>query len=173
MRKYWLVGSLGLLLGGKFSAAAQRPKEPDVPFGRANTVLVQTATSSDSVLTQLRHHLATHGFVLDSLDKTRGLLTTRVQASSQTVAGRMKIRAIRVGEVWKLTGLYLIPGPLNSGATAFPAEFLGLESAPNKTAFREVIAAAHAIPRGTLRYSRGKVRFGAFTKLEDALKMPW
>jgi len=172
MRKYWLLGALSLMLSD-FVALAQRPKETDVPFGRSNIVLVQTAASPDSVLTQLSHHLTTHGFVLDSVDRTRGLLTTRVQTSSRTLVEQMKIRAIRVGDAWKLTGLYLISGPMNSGATAFPAEFLGLESAPNKVAFREVVAAAQSIPRGTLRYSRGKVRFGAFTKLEDALKMPW
>ena len=157
----------------EFSALAQRPKETDAPSGRSNIVLVQTAANPDSVLTQLSHHLTSHGFVLDSLDKTRGLLTTRVQVSSRTLAEQMKIRAVRVGDTWKLTGLYLISGPMNSGATAFPAEFLGLESALNKTAFRQVVAAAQSIPRGTLRYSRGKVRFGAFTKLDEALKMPW
>ncbi|WP_310394108.1 hypothetical protein [Hymenobacter sp.] len=101
------------------------------------------------------------------------LLTTRVQESAETLPEQMKIRAVRVADGWKLTGLYLIGGPLNSSYTAFPATFLGLDGAPAKIAFRQVEAAARAIPGGTLRYGRAKVRFGAFTKWEDALKMPW
>ncbi|MCB2375948.1 hypothetical protein LGH70_00025 [Hymenobacter sp. BT635] len=173
MRNSWFAGALSVALGTSLSAAAQQPKEESVPFSRANTVLVQTTAQPDSVLAGLGQCLKRNGFVLDTLDAERGLVTTQSQASAQTLQEQMKIRAVRVADGWKLTGLFLLAGPMNSGSTAFPAEFFGLESAPNKTAFRQVVAAAQAVPQGTLRYSRGKVRFGAFTKLDDALKMPW
>ncbi|WP_342300926.1 hypothetical protein [Hymenobacter segetis] len=155
-------------------AAAQQPAQAAAgPTSRANLILVETAARPDEVLAGLRSYLTSNGFVTDTLDPARGLLTTRVQESGETLPEQMKIRAVRVAEGWKLTGLYLIGGPLNSGYTAFPAMYFGLNDAPAKMAFRELDAAARAIPGGTLRYGRAKVPFGAFTKWQDALKMPW
>ena len=173
MRGLGIAVALGGLLGLSLSAAAQQPAGPTGPTGRANLILVATAARPDSVLAGLRTYLVSNGFVVDTLDPARGLLTTRVQAPAETLAEQTKIRVVRVAEGWKLTGLYLMGGPLNSGYTAFPAMYFGLNDAPAKTAFRQVEAAARAIVGGTLRYGRAKVRFGAFTKWEDALKMPW
>ncbi|MBT9391773.1 hypothetical protein KLP40_01245 [Hymenobacter sp. NST-14] len=154
------------------TAAAQQPEAAPAPFARANVVLVQTTAPSDSVLQILRHYLTERGFLLDSVDAGRGLLTTTVAVPARTMAQQIKIRVCRLSAVWRLTALYTIEGPLNS-ATGFPAQYAGLEGAPNKTAFRLLEDVARAVPRGSLRYSRSKVRFGALTKLEDALKMPW
>lgn len=173
MRGLGIAVALGGLLGLSLPAAAQQPAGPTGPTGRANLILVATAARPDSVLAGLRTYLVSNGFVVDTLDPARGLLTTRVQAPAETLAEQTKIRVVRVAEGWKLTGLYLMGGPLNSGYTAFPAMYFGLNDAPAKTAFRQVEAAARAIAGGTLRYGRAKVRFGAFTKWEDALKMPW
>ena len=174
MRSYYTAAALGGLLGLALPAAAQQlPLAAAGPTGRANLILVDTAARPDSVLAGLRTYLISNGFVPDTLDPALGLLTTRVQESAETLPEQMKIRAVRVADGWKLTGLYLMGGPLNSGYTAFPAMFFGLNDAPAKTAFRQVEAAARAIPGGTLRYGRAKVRFGAFTKWEDALTMPW
>ena len=173
MRGLGIAVALGGLLGLSLSAAAQQPVQPAGPTGRANLILVATAARPDSVLAGLRTYLVSNGFVVDTLDPARGLLTTQVQAPAETLAEQTKIRVVRVAEGWKLTGLYLMGGPLNSGYTAFPAMYFGLNDAPAKTAFRQVEAAARAIAGGTLRYGRAKVRFGAFTKWEDALKMPW
>ncbi|WP_139255273.1 hypothetical protein [Hymenobacter psychrophilus] len=120
----------------------------------------------------LQHYLTERGFLLDTVDAGQGLLTTTVAVPARTLAQQMKIRACQTPAGWRLTALYTIEGPLSS-ATGFPAQHLGLESAPNKTAFRALEDVARALPRSTLRYSRAKVRFGALTKLEDALKMPW
>ncbi|WP_177189824.1 hypothetical protein [Hymenobacter actinosclerus] len=120
----------------------------------------------------LRHYLTERGFLLDSIDAGQGLLTTTVAVPARTLAQQMKIRACQTPAGWRLTALYTIEGPLNS-ATGFPAQYLGLESAPNKTAFRTLEDVARAVPRGTLRYSRAKVRFGVLTRLEDAIRMPW
>ena len=174
MRGRWIVVAMGALLLLSLSASAQQQvRESAGPTGRANLILVKTAARPDSVLAGLGSYLKSNGFLLDTLDPARGLLTTRVLESGETLSEQMKIRAVRGADGWKLTGLYLMGGPLSSGHTAFPAMFLGLNDAPAKTAFREVEAAARAIPGGTLRYNRAKVRFGAFTKWEDALKMPW
>ena len=170
MRGLWI----GVLVSLSLAAAAQPPPHlVPGPTGRANLILVATAARPDLVLVGLRAYLIRNGFVLDTLDLAQGLLTTRVQASGETLPEQMKIRAVRVADGWKLTGLYLMGGPLNSGYTAFPDLFFGLDDAPAKTAFRQVEAAARAIAGGTLRYGRAKVRFGAFTKWKDALKMPW
>lgn len=154
------------------TAAAQQPEAALAPFARANVVLAQTTAPPDSVLQTLRHYLTEQGFLLDTIDAGRGLLTTTVAVPARTLAQQIKIRACRMPAGWRLTALYTIEGPLNS-ATGFPAQYLGLESAPNKRAFRMLEDVAWAVPRGTLRYSRTKVRFGVLTKLEDALKMPW
>ncbi|GAA3954875.1 hypothetical protein GCM10022406_40540 [Hymenobacter algoricola] len=155
------------------AAAQQQPPAATVPFGRANVVLVKTTARPDSVLAELRHYLDSNGFMLDTLDPARGLITTQVQESGQILQEQMKIRAVRVADGWKLTGLYLIGSALADGHTAFPAEFVGFDWSPAKVAFRQVEAAARAVPRGTLHYGRAKVRFSALTKLEDALRMPW
>ena len=168
-----LGGLLGLALPAAAQQPAQQPAQPAGPTGRANLILVETAARPDSVLAGLRSYLIGNGFVVDTLDPARGLLTTRVQAPAETLPEQMKIRVARVANGWKLTGLYLMGGPLNSGYTAFPAMFFGLNDAPAKVAFRQVEAAARAISGGTLRYGRAKVRFGAFTKWEAALQMPW
>lgn len=174
MRGRWIAATLGSGLVWSLPAVAQPPPRLAAgPTGRANLVLVQTAARPDSVLAGLRLHLLSSGFVLDTLDLARGLLTTQVRESAGTLPEQMKIRAVRVADGWKLTGLYLVGGPLSSSHTAFPATFLGLDGAPAKTAFRQVEAAARAIPGGSLRYGRAKVRFGAFTKWENALRMPW
>ena len=174
MRNCSIAAALGGLLGLALPAAAQQlPREAAGPTSRANQILVTTAARPDSVLAGLSTYLKSNGFVLDTLDPARGLLTTRVLESGETLPEQTKIRAVRVADGWKLTGLYLIGGPMNRSFTAFPATFLGLNEAPAKMAFRQVEAAARAIPGGTLRYDRAKVRFGAFTKWEDALKMPW
>ncbi|RPD50160.1 hypothetical protein DNI29_05020 [Hymenobacter sediminis] len=174
MRRSRLLMGVGLLLGSASAAVAQQqaPK-PNEPFSRANIVLVQTPVRPDSVLTQLKQHLTSHGFTIDSLDATRGLLTTKVVVPAQRPQEQMKLRAVQVTDGWKLTGLFTLEGPGRGNATAFPAQFLGLENAPDKIAFREVEALARTIPRGTLSYNRAKVRFGALTKLEEALKMVW
>ncbi|GAA4000557.1 hypothetical protein GCM10022408_09590 [Hymenobacter fastidiosus] len=171
MRRPGVFLLLTLLLTG-FSAAAQPPQEAPAPFARANVVLVRTTARPDSVLQTLRQYLTARGFLPDSMDAGRGLLTTTVVVPARTLAEQMKISARRMPDGWRLTALYTIEGPLNS-ATGFAAQYLGLESAPNKIAFRTLEEIARAVPRGTLRYSRSKVRFGAFTKLEDALRMPW
>ena len=169
-----LAATLGGSLSWALPAAAQQPAPTAaIPSGRANFILVQTAARPDSVLAGLRLYLQSNGFVPDTLDPVRGLLTTRVLAEGETLSEQMKIRALRGADGWRLTGVYLTGGPLNSGFTAFPATFFGLNDTPAKTAFRELEATARAIPGGTLRYGRAKVPFGAFTKWEDALKKPW
>lgn len=174
MRSYWIAAVLGGLLGQALPAAAQQPpQKADGPTSRANLILIKTTARPDSVLAGLSSYLKSNGFVPDTLDPARGLLTTRVMESGETLPEQMKIRAVRVADGWKMTGLYLIGGPLKSGYTAFPAMFFGLSDAPAKIAFRQVEAAARAIPGGTLSYGRAKVPFGAFTKWQDALKMPW
>ena len=174
MRRYATIAALGGLLSGVLPAAAQQPAPTAaIPGGRANFILVQTAARPDSVLAGLRLYLRNNGFVLDTLDPVRGLLTTRVLEEGEILPEQMKIRALRGADGWKMTGVYLMGGPLSSGFTAFPALFFGLHDAPAKTTFRLLEAAAHAIPGGTLRYGRAKVPFGALTKWQDALKMPW
>ncbi|GAB3234940.1 hypothetical protein GCM10027346_24240 [Hymenobacter seoulensis] len=170
----WLAVVSGLVLGTAGAAVAQQqPQVAAAPFSRANIVLVQTSARPDSVLAQLQQHLQAHGFIIDTLDATRGLLTTKVIVPAQRPAEQLKLRAVRQEAGWKLTGLFTIEGPGRGQATAFPAQYLGLENAPAKTAFREVEALARAVPRGRLSYSRAKVSFGALTKLEDALKAVW
>lgn len=164
---------VGSLLAQAGTAVAQQANEAATPFSRANLVLVQTPASPDSVLAQLRLHLVSRGYVIDSVDVTRGLLTTRVVVPATRPAEQLKLRAVREATGWKITGLFTLEGPARGTATAFPAQFFGLETAPAKTAFREVEALARAVPRGTLRYGRSKVRFGPFTKLEDALQLVW
>jgi len=172
MRGPWITALGSLLIG--LPAAAQQPAAPAAgPTARANLVLVKTAAEPAAVLAGLSAYLKSNGFVLDTLDAARGLLTTRVLAAGETLPEQMKIRAVRAADGWKLTGRYLMGGPMSSGFTAFPATFSGLDDAPAKVAFRQVEAAARAIPDGTLSYGRVKVPFGAFTKWEDALKMPW
>ncbi|GAB3851362.1 hypothetical protein GCM10028822_17950 [Hymenobacter terrigena] len=172
MRRACTAAALGGLLSLALPAA-QQPAPAAGPTSRANLILVATAAQPAEVLAGLRAYLTSNGFVTDTLDPARGLLTTRVQESGETLTEQMKIRAVRVADGWKLTGVYLMGGPMNSGYTAFPATFFGLNDAPAKVAFRELDAAARAIPGGTLRYGRAKVPFGAFTKWQDALKMPW
>ncbi|MFD2721418.1 hypothetical protein ACFST9_22075 [Hymenobacter monticola] len=161
------VALSGILVG---SAAAQQVAEPT---SRANLILVKTAAEPAAVLAGLSTYLKSNGFLLDTVDLSRGLLTTRVLAEGETLPEQMKIRAVRGADGWRLTGRYLMGGPLKNSFTAFPATFSGLTDAPAKVAFRQVEAAARAIPAGTLSYGRAKVPFGAFTKWEDALKMPW
>ena len=177
MRSQWIAAALGGLLSAGLPAVAQQPAPTaGVPGGRANFILVQTAARPDSVLAGLRLYLKNNGFVLDTLDPVRGLLTTRVLEEGEILAEQMKIRALRGAAGWRLTGVYLIGGPKLRGFaafTAFPALYFGLYDAPAKTAFRQLEAAARAIPGGTLRYGRAKVPFGAFTRWQDALKMPW
>jgi hypothetical protein len=174
MRANWLAVLPGMLLGvASMATAQQQPQVANAPFSRANIVLVQTTAQSDSVLMQLQQHLKAHGYVVDTLDAASGLLTTKVTVPAQRPSEQMKLRAVRQATGWKLTGLFTMEGPMRGQATAFPAQFLGLENAPAKTAFREVEALARAVPRGRLSYSRGKVSFGALTKLEDALKAIW
>lgn len=179
MRNFGIIALTGLL-GGALPAAAQQAGQGAAsgaqPNSRANFVLVATAAPTDSVFAGLRRYLRNNGFVLDTLDPTRGLLTTRVLELGEILAEQMKIRAVRQAEGWRLTGVYLIGGPQLRGFasfTAFPATYFGLNDAPAKIAFRQVEAAARAIPGGTLNYGRAKVPFGAFTKWQDALKMPW
>ncbi|MFC6222697.1 hypothetical protein ACFP2F_05540 [Hymenobacter artigasi] len=174
MQNCSIAAALGGLLGLALLAAAQQPAPaPAGPTSRANLILVQTAARPDSVLAGLRTYLVNNGFVPDTLDPVRGLLTTRVLAEGELLAEQMKIRAVRTGAGWRLTGVYLMGGPGGKNFTAFPALNFGLSDAPAKTAFRELDGAAHAIPGGTLSYGRAKVPFGAFTKWQDALKMPW
>ncbi len=176
MRSHCVAAALGGLLVLSLPAAAQQSAPAADPTSRANQILVETAASSDSVLAKLRAYLVGNGFVLDTLDVARGLLTTRVLENGEVLTEQMKVRAVRVPNGWKLTGVYLIGGPRIRGVspfTAFPATFFGLNDAPAKTAFRELDASARAIPGGTLRYGRAKVPFGAFTKWEAALNMPW
>ena len=172
-----IAATLGGLLSWALPAAAQQSAPTAaIPGGRANFILVQTAARPDSVLAGLRLYLKSNGFVLDTLDPVRGLLTTRVLEEGEILPEQMKIRAMRGADGWKLTGVYLIGGPQLRGFaafTAFPATFFGLNDAPAKMTFRLLEAAAQAIPGGTLRYGRAKVPFGAFTKWEDALKKPW
>ncbi|UOQ78297.1 hypothetical protein MUN84_06865 [Hymenobacter sp. 5516J-16] len=166
---------VGLLLGSAGAAVAQQqaPKPAGAPFSRANIILAYTSAPPDSVLTRLRQHVASRGFIIDSLDASRGLLTTKVVVPAQRPEEQLKLRAVRVAGGWKLTGLFTLEGPGRGNATAFPAQFLGLENAPAKTAFRQVEALARAVPQATLRYDRGKVNFSAFTQLEEALKAVW
>ncbi|GAB2769396.1 hypothetical protein HNQ93_000321 [Hymenobacter luteus] len=174
MRGFVLLMGVGRLLGPAGAAVAQQPGPPAAtPFSRANIIRVQTAAPPDSVLAQLRQHLTARGYTIDSLDAARGLLTTRVVVPATRPAEQLKLRAVRGAFGWKITGLFTLEGPMRGSATAFPAQFLGLENAPAKTAFREVEALARAVPRGTLSYDRAKVSFGPFTKLEEALKAVW
>ena len=171
MRNCSIASALGGLLGLALPAAAQQLAP--TPDGRANFILVQTAARSDSVLAGLRTYLVNNGFVPDTLDPVRGLLTTRVLEEGEILAEQMKVRAVRGAEGWRLTGVYLIGGPGGRNFTAFPALYFGLYDAPAKATFRLLEGAARAIPGGTLRYGRAKVPFGAFTKWQEALKMPW
>ncbi|OGX86713.1 hypothetical protein [Hymenobacter glacialis] len=174
MRNHWIAAVLSVLLGLAHPAAAQQPLRADAgPTSRANVILVTTTAQPEVVVAALSEYLKFNGFAVDTLDAARGLVTTHALEEGQTLAEQTKIRAVRGANGWRLTGLYLMGGPLNSGFTAFSAMFLGLDGAPSKVAFRQVEAAARAIPGGSLRYDRAKVRFGAFTKWEDALKMPW
>ena len=174
MRSRWIAAALGVLLALALPATAQQPaREAAGPTSRANLIVVTTAARPDSVVAALSEYLKFNGFAVDTLDAARGLVTTEVVEAGQTLAEQTKIRAVRGADGWKLTGLYLIGGPLKSGFTAFPATFFGLNDAPAKVAFRQVEGAARAIPGGTLRYGRANVRFGAFTKWQAALKMPW
>lgn len=174
MRGFVLLMGVALLLGPAGAAVAQQQvPTAAAPFSRANIIRVQTAALPDSVLAQLKRHLTARGYTIDSLDAVRGLLTTKVTVPATRPADQLKLRAVRVAAGWKITGLFTLEGPTRGSATAFPAQFLGLENAPAKTAFREVEALARAVPRGTLSYDQAKVSFGPFTKLEEALKSVW
>ena len=173
MRGLWMTAALGGWMAGSRSAAAQQPTQAAEPTGRANFILVQTAAPPDSVLAALRTYLVRSGFVPDTLDPVRGLLTTRVLEEGEILAEQMKIRAVRGAAGWRLTGVYLMGGPGGRNFTAFPALYFGLNDAPAKATFRLLEAAARAIPGGKLSYGRAKVPFGAFTKWQEALKMPW
>jgi hypothetical protein len=159
-----LSGALGLAISGK----AQQPTEP---FKGSNIVWAQTTMPADSVLKGLARYLEQRGFVLDTLDRVRGVLTTKVVLPAASRAGEMKIRATQVGTEWKLTGIYVIPA-YGSGV-AYPASFIGAEMMPAKSAFRMVEEVARVIPRSTLRYDKAKVKFGVLTKMEDALQSVW
>jgi len=169
-----LIIGLGLGLGVARPArpfAQPNPTPSDQPFSRANTVLARTTAPPDSVLDCLVHHLQREGFSVDTIDRARGLVTTKVELPAANLPGDMKIRAVRVGSEWKLTGTYVIEA-YGSGV-AYPAEFWGMSMMPAKTTFRLVEETARAIPRARLRYVRGKVRFGVMTKLDVALKSTW
>lgn len=177
MRRLTLLVSC-VMIGSGLGVA--RPAQPfyqpnptisDQPFSRANIVLARTTAPPDSVLDCLVHHLQREGFSLDTMDRALGLVTTKVELPAAYLPGDMKIRAIRVGSDWKLTGTYVIEA-YGSGV-AYPAEFRSIEMMPAKTAFRMVEKVARAIPRATLRYARGNVRFGVMTKLDVALKSTW
>lgn len=147
------------------------PAVSDQPFSRANIVLVHTLAPADSVLDMLVHHIQREGFTLDTLDRARGLVTTRVGLESAYRQGDIKIRAVRLGPDWKLTGTYVIAA-YGSGV-AYPAEFRAAEIMPATIYFRMVEKAAQAIPRARLRYARGKVPFGVATRLDKALQLTW
>lgn len=151
--------------------SAQAQQLPTVPFKGSNIVWTSSSMSTDSVLSQLSQHLLQRGFILDTLDRNKGLLTTKVALPATSRAGEMKIRAAKTGTDWKLTGTYVIPA-YGSGV-AYPAEFIGAEMMPAKSAFRIVEEAARVISCCDLRYEKAKVKFGAFTKMEDALKVVW
>ena len=168
-----MIGSrLGLAQPARPLSQPEPTTSPQ-PFSRANIVLAHTTAPADSVLDALVHHIQREGFTLDTLDRARGLVTTKVELQSAYRQGNIKIRAIRVGagSDWKLTGTYVIEA-YGSGV-AYPAEFRGAEIMPAMINFRMVEKAAQSIPRPTLRYARGKVRFGVMTRLDDALKSTW
>ena len=167
-------------LGGGLSVA--RPAQPaaqpnpvasSLPFSRANIVLAHTTAPADSVLNAIVLHLRQTGYTLDTLNRARGLVTTKVELQSAYRQGSIKIRVLRLatGTDWKLTGTYVIEA-YGSGV-AYPAEFRGAEMMPAKISFRMVEKTAQAIPRAALRYARGPVRFGVATKLETALQSTW
>ena len=155
------------------SGLQPNPVVSDQPFGRANIVLAHTTAPADSVLDMLVHHIQREGFTLDTLDRARGLVTTKVDLESNYRQGGIKIRAVRLaaGTDWKLTGTYVIAA-YGSGV-AYPAEFRGAEIMPAMINFRMVEGTAQAIPRARLRYARGKVPFGIATKLDKALQSGW
>jgi hypothetical protein len=176
------VGNLSLfigfvLIGSGLGVArpAHQPSPPasPVPFSWANMVLAHTAAPADSVLNALVAHLQQAGYTLDTVDRARGLVTTKVELQSAYRQGNVKIRAIRLatGTDWKFIGTYVIEA-YGSGV-AYPAEFRGAESMPATINFRMVEQAAKAVPRGTLRYARSKVPFGVMTKLDVALQSIW
>jgi hypothetical protein len=164
---------LGLLMAGTLwgLATPSLAQQVPVPARGSNRVWVATTTAPDTVLLRLQQHLQAQGFVIDTLDQLRGVLTTKVVLPATSRAGEMKIRAAKTGPDWKLTGTYVIAA-YGSGV-AYPAEFLGAEMMPAKSAFRLVEEAARSIPHGTLRYDKAKVRFSAFTSLADALQSVW
>lgn len=151
--------------------SAQAQQLPTVPFKGSNIVWAASRIPTDSVLSQLSQHLQQHGFILDTLDWNKGILTTKVALPAASRAGEMKIRAAKTGTDWKLTGTYVIPA-YGSGV-AYPAEFIGADMMPAKSAFRIVEEAARVVSCCALRYEKAKVKFGAFTKMEDALKVVW
>ena len=168
-----MMGSgLGAARPAHFGLQAN-PVVSDQPFGRANTLLAHTAAPADSVLDMLVHHMQREGFTLDTLDRARGLVTTKVDLASNYRQGGIKIRAIRLasGTDWKLTGTYVIAA-YGSGV-AYPAEFRGAEIMPAMINFRMVERAAQAVPRVRVRYARGKVPFGVATRLDKALQSTW
>ena len=154
-----------------FTSRIQAQQLLTQPSRGSNIVWATTAAPTDSVLTQLTRHLQQRGFQLDTLDRARGVLTTKVALPAVSRAGEMKIRAAKIGSDWKLTGIYVVPA-YGSGV-AYPAEFIGIEMMPAKSAFRIVEEAAQAISDGRLRYDKAKVKFGVLTKMEEALKVVW
>ena len=167
-----MISSLGVVRPGLLFAQP-KPMTTNQPFSRANIVLAHTTASADSVLNAVVLHLQQTGFTLDTLDRGRGLVTTKVVLNSAYREGGIKIRAVRVGTGpdWKFTGTYVIEA-FGSGV-AYPAEFRGAEIMPAMINFRMVEKTAQAIPRALLRYARGKVPFGVATRLEAALTAVW
>lgn len=168
-----MMGSQLGLAQPALSRSQPNPTPSDQPFSRANIVLAHTTAPADSVLDALVHHIQREGFTLDTLDRVRGLVTTKVELESAYRQGDIKIRAIRLssGTDWKLTGTYVIAA-YGSGV-AYPAEFRGVETMPAMINFRMVEKAAQALPRAKLRYARGKVPFGVATRLDKALQSSW
>jgi hypothetical protein len=160
---------LGSIIG--FAKPVQAQQLLTQPSKGSNIVWATTAVPTDSVLTQLTRHLQQRGFVLDTVDRAQGILTTKVALPASSRAGEMKLRIVKIGSDWKLTGIYVVPA-YGSGV-AYPADFIGMEMMPAKSAFRIVEEAAREISESSLRYDRAKVKFGVLTKMEEALKVVW
>jgi hypothetical protein len=166
-RIFWLLS--GSILGLATPGWAQQLSA--APVKGSNIVWAHTSSPADSVLNQLKQYLQQRGFTVDTLSQAPSLLTTKVVLPATSRAGEMKIRAVQVGPAWKLTGIYVVPA-FKSGV-AYPAEFIGAEMMPAKSAFRIVEAAARAVSTQPLGYDKGKVKFSAFTSMEEALKSVW
>lgn len=148
--KRWAL--LVVVLGSLEEAAGQKAPEADVPFRRANTVLLYTPAASADVLRALAENLRQRGFALDSADYERGLVTTKPSIPPGTESWPLAVRMSKMPGGVMLTGRVTISTIV--GPTDYPSEFWGFDWSPAKKTFREVEATARAYDGGQVRFSR-------------------